>query len=53
MKWIYSNSYLFEMITSSNISFDQTVRVAIRSEFSDFVDFVRINKISPDNHYVK
>ena len=32
--------------------FNQTIRVATRSEFSDFVDFVRISEISQDN-YVK
>ena len=41
------------MITSGNISFNQTIRVAARSEFSDFVDFVRISEISQDNYYVK
>ena len=53
MKLIYSNNYLFQMITSGNISFNQTIRVAARSEFSDFVDFVRISEISQDNYYVK
>ena len=52
LKRIYSNNYLFGMITSSNNSFDQTIRVPTRSGFSDFVDFVRIGKISQDNHYV-
>ena len=46
MKWIYSNNYLFEMISASNISFDQTIRIRTRSGFFDFVDFVKISKIS-------
>ena len=50
IKWIYSNDNLLEMIASSKISFDQTIRVAIRSRFSDVV---RISKISQVNHYVK
>ena len=50
IKWIYSNDNLLEMIASSKISFDQTIRVAIRSRFSDVV---RISKISQGNHYVK
>ena len=41
MQQIFSKNYFFEMITSSNISFYQTIRVAT-SGFSDFVDFVRI-----------
>ena len=53
MKWIYSNNYLFEIITSSDISFHQTINIVTRLGFSDFVDFVRISKISHYNHYVK
>ena len=45
MKWTYLNDKLFE-ITFSNISFDQTIRVATRLGISDFVDLVRISKIS-------
>lgn len=44
------------MITSNEVSFDQTVRflrIATQSGFSDFADFVRTSKISQDNHYVK
>ena len=36
------NNYLLEMITSIAIICDQTIRVATRSGFSNFVDFVRI-----------
>ena len=32
--------------------FHQTIRVGTQSRFPDFVDFVRISKISQDNHYV-
>ena len=53
MKWIYSNNYLFEIITSTDISFHQTINIVTRLGFSDFVDFVRISKISHYNHYVK
>ena len=53
MKQIYSDNYLVQMINSSIIRFDQTISVATQSGFSDFVDFVRISKISQDNHYVK
>ena len=52
MKWIYTNNYLFEIITSSNISFSPNNQGCTQSGFSDFVDFVRITKTSQDNHYV-
>ena len=32
--------------------FHQTIRVGTQSGFPDFADFVRISKISQDNHYV-
>ena len=52
MKLTFSNIYLFETITFNNISFNHTIRTATQSGFSAFVDFVRINKISQDNHYI-
>lgn len=42
----------FKWLLPLNISFDQTVGVTTPSGLSDFVDFVRISKISQDNHYV-
>ena len=41
------------MITSNNISFDQTIVVPTWSGFSGFVDFVSIIKINQDHHYIK
>ena len=46
-------NYLLELISSSYIIFDETVKVPTRSGFGDFVVFVEISKISQDNHYIK
>ena len=44
------------MITSNEVSFDQTIRflrMVTQSGFSDFADFVRTSKMGQDNRYVK